>query len=369
MTKRPLWLAALALVACNGGEVDVQGIPSLGNGTHSAGEVAFTRIATEDDGLNVPRDLEFNPDRPGQLWIVNRGDDSTTIIEDAGFRDQSSKHEAGANHRHFMANPAALAFSDNGNFATAQEEDERTQGNLTPPDFMGPTLWTSNLDLFDSGIIGHIDMLHNSPNSVGIAWQQDNEFWVYDGYHEAISHYDFNNDHGPGGSDHSDGEMYRYVQREVTYTEEVPSHLDFGPEMELLYIADTGASRIAVLDTTTGTMGNPIMPNYDSGATQRMMLDADIWTLVEGDALVLADGSAAPIDLVQPSGLEVVGDTLYVSDHETSRILAFDLDGVLIDWLDTGLPAGTLMGIEVDDSGEIWVVDALENEVQRISPK
>ena len=40
------------------------------------------------DGLDDPRDLAFNPQHPGELWVVNREDDSTVIYFDVGTPKQ-----------------------------------------------------------------------------------------------------------------------------------------------------------------------------------------------------------------------------------------------------------------------------------------
>ena len=38
--------------------------------------------------------------------------------------------------------------------------------------FMGLTLWDGNLKEWEGGHLSHLDMLHNSPNGAGIAWEQ-----------------------------------------------------------------------------------------------------------------------------------------------------------------------------------------------------
>jgi hypothetical protein len=58
---------------------------------------------------------------------------------------------------------------------------------------------------------------------------------------------------------------------------------------------------------------------------------------------------------------------LFVTDHATSTIAAFDLEGNLVDWLDTGFPASTLMGMEFDDEGRLYLVDAAGDQLLRIS--
>ncbi len=51
-----------------------------------------------------------------------------------------------------------------------------------------------------------------------------------------------------------------------------------------------------------------------------------------------------------------------------SRIFAFSLDTEqLVDWVDTELPPGSLMGITFDADGNLWFVDAVDARVVRIS--
>src|SRR5690606_38485909 len=117
--------------------------------------------------------------------------------------------------------------------------------------------------IYDSGHASHLDMLHNSPNGVGIAWDHDNVYWLFDGFHESITRYDFRNDHGLGGEDHRDGIIRRYVEGEVSYVPEVTAGMEIDHATGLLYFSDPGNARIAVLDTTSGAPGGPIGPNYD----------------------------------------------------------------------------------------------------------
>jgi sugar lactone lactonase YvrE len=197
-------------------------------------------------------------------------------------------------------------------------------------------------------------MLHNSPNGAGIAWEKDNVYWVADGYHGSLTRYDFQSDHGPGGSDHTDGIVTRYVEGQFSYVSGVPSHMELDRESGTLYVADTGNNRIALLDISTGTRGATIHPNYD-GSEQYYMDGALLETWIDGEA----NG------LVQPSGLALADDRIYVTDNATARITAFDMDGVRLDYLDLGSMMGehALMGIEVAPDGSLYVVDAADDRV------
>lgn len=354
----------LATTGCptgnNGDDDDSDGVAILGNGSHDIAELEVRTWADEGDGLFQPRDLEFHPDRSDELWIVNRGDNSSVILLDAGTDDQESVYRGNTGgSQHFLAQPSALAFSDDGTWASIHETDDQTQGpNGTPADFMGPTLWTDDLDIYDGGHAGHLDMLHNTPNGMGIAWERDRVFWVFDGYHDSITRYNFNDDHGPGGAYHGDGEIERHVEGEVRWREDIPSHLAYDQDEELIYIADTGNNRIAVHDPNSGSEGGAISPNYDGIPRQVEFVGGDCWTLIDGEATD---------EMGRPSGLEIFDDKIFVNDNRTGRIWAFDKDGNLLDYLDTGLDDGALMGMAFNEDGSLWLVDAENDEVLRIS--
>ena len=91
---------------------------------------------------------------------------------------------------------------------------------------MGPTLWSGESSTFDGGDESHLHMLHNSPSGKGIVWERQSRHWVFDGLHNAITIYDFHDDHGLGGSDHTNGEVARYVEGEVRSAPVVPPHLE-----------------------------------------------------------------------------------------------------------------------------------------------
>ncbi len=342
-------------------EPEPEGLAVLGNFQHTIENVEVSTLGSSlFQGLSIPMDLEFNPEAPTQLWVVNKGDSSMTIFADVFGDEPIARKRNAPGNLHFLAKPSSLAFGLPNVLATVHEEDQATQPS-TPADFMGPTLWTANPNIFDGGHGGHIDMLHNSPNAMGIAWEIGNAFWVFDGAHSALTRYNFNMDHGPGGTDHSDGRTHRYVQGEVQRKPGVVSHMFV--HGDLLYVPDTGHNRIATLDINSGTMGPTVGPNYDYRVAdqQRMMMDADLLTFLEGSDIERMSA---------PAGLEIVDDIIYITDNDTSTIFAFDMTGELLDWLDVSevVQPNGLQGMAISEHGDIYIADSVGQTILKIAP-
>jgi hypothetical protein len=361
----------------------------LGNGT--PGSATMTQIVAASDGLDMPRDLAFNT-RMGhedELWIVNMTDNGMVIVQkttdDAA---RTAEHRVDGYALHFMAKPSSIAFGQDqtsdrveltgdtsprlGTFATCQESRNTYNDTAAPNDFMGPVLWSSDLDIFamqnPNGLGSHLDMLHNSPLCVGIAWEgSGNKYWTisgnrgmvadpgFDVIDNAIIRYDFQKDDGIGNDNHLDGESYVYVAGQTAYVAGVPSHLVFDASIRTLYIADTGNGRIAKLDTTAGSPGQQLV-DAENRRTYYMISGAN----------PLVDVVPASAGLVHPSGLKLKNGILYVSDNQTSQISAFDLTGQKVNSFDTGLPEGSLAGINFGPDGKLYFVDMVGNRVFRL---
>lgn len=380
--------------------------PEIGTGDHTPSSVTFVAIADSSDEVQRPTDLAFNPRIPDDLWVTNFNDDSMVIIHEATSQDPDPEYRkdwygsvAGDPASHFMPNPTSIAFGRDetssqpepvgaggalGTFATCGDNRNDYDGFGSPNDFMGAALWPSDLDMFAErpntpfGLGSHLDMLHCSPQCMGIAHQEENIYWAFAGRSRdendpfctptmfgpvcsflndsSIVYYDFQDDHGPGNDDHSDGEAYQYVTGEVDRVPGVPSHLFYEAESEMLYIADTGNSRIAVLDTTTGDIGQDLQPMEPMVA----------WSIVDDAEIVDVVPSGGELD--QPSGLELHNGLLYVSDHATAMIHAYDLDGVRVNWLDTGRDEDALAGMAFGPDGKLYLVDMETDEVLRLDP-
>jgi len=327
------------------------GVVFLGGGTHSVANVEFTEVVGPESGLLAPRDLAFDPFAFDRLWVVDRQRDAVVIVTNPGTAEQSTWLSEGDERAHWLAQPSALAFGQEGFLATAHDSDNGFPDVEDASLHMGPTLWPSDPTDFDGGRPSHLDMVHDSALMGGIAWQSGNVYWIHDGYNGCLTRLDFAAPHEPGGTDHNDADVDRFVCGEVGYVEGVPAHMEWDPEAERLWFADPERGHVAWLDPSTGVEGAAIT---GADAAQR-----NLWT---GASLVpLETGDA----LTQPSGLALYDGLILVSDPATSRLIALNQDGEVVDWLDTRLPAGVLAGITVGPDGALWVVDQRNARVLR----
>lgn len=346
-------------------------------------DVRVSVIATADDGLRGPRDLDFNPEVIGELWVQNRTDDATVTISDAGTDDQKSLRRKDPYALHFMEEVAAISFSTGMKFGSCGESRNTYNGQELPNDFTGPALWSADPAVFavsnpeavvdNSGVdLGsHLDMMHETPLCMGIAWVDANVYFVFEGLTGTIARYDFKSDHGPGFDFHGDGSVERFVDVDVVRVADVPSHLVYDRDSELLYVADTGNARVGVLDVSTSLQ----VRQFDGIETTVQESEGATWTtFVQGGV----DGDAGA-DLQAPSGIALHNGVLYVADNLTSRVSAFDLSGNLLETLDLDIAEGGLMGIRVVDDEDVgadagdetgvslWAVDFLGDQVLRVS--
>jgi len=328
-------------------------------------------IANRSAGLEFPNDLEFHPfaDRKNELWVLCPGTDNTGAYTTTFFDPLTDKNNfdvrRDGNAWHFMALATSLAFGENGNWATAQGILDANRMGIF---FAGPTLWSSDLNIyakigeFPTALVNgsHLDMIHQSPMSMGIAHEVDNVYWVFDGYNGTICKYDFVEPHYPGGPDHSDGKVWRYYDPAIKMSSNasIPSHMVLDKNTGWLFICDTGNKRIIKMNTKSGEIrtGFPIVPNRNQEelALYQEMVGAT-WAVVSDSGLEA------------PSGIALVENRLFVSDFNTGKIHCFDKEShALLASFDTGKTG--VAGLEIGPDGKLWFVNALANEVIRIDP-
>lgn len=322
----------------------------------------YETIGSSSNAVGKPTDLGFHPDlQRYELWVLNYGTansgGSTVTFSDAGKANQTSQWKQDGNAWHFMSLPTGIAFGENGNFATTTGIYDANQNGGAP--FTGPALWSSDPNIYaqpSGGNGSHLDMLHASPNCMGVAHESGNAFWVFDGFNGDICWYDFAEDHGPGNADHADGKVYRVSDFTVSrINDQIGSHLKMDKSSGWLYIVDGGNKRILRMDANSGnTFGTPSFGPYEPLA-EYYYLNNVTWE-------VLADTG-----LVEPSGIEVIDDRMIVSDHATGDIVIYDISGVgavELGRIETGIPG--IMGLEIGPEGFIWYVNNATNEVVKI---
>ena len=330
--------------------------------------IAITTIATANDGIASPIDLDFSrsPLHGNDLWVVTaepKGH-AISIIHDAGTPQQVIRKKKDSRAYHFMWRTMGIAMGTNGAFATAQN-GEPGNNDLNYM-FMGPTLWSADTAVFasryqedDTKLASHLDMLHQSPWGLGIAHDTANVYWVLDARYKDICRYDFRDPHEVGGTDHRDGIIRRYSDVTITPAERGrPSHIDLDPSTGFLYYIDPGKGSVHVLDTRTGRVDQQLTPPKESSenlAEFVSMTDAVTRMVVK------------PGVISEPVGIDVYGNRLLVGDRATGKIHVFalsDTSATLKGAITTGATA--LHGITVGPDGRIWFVDNALGTVRRL---
>ena len=325
------------------------------------------------DGLYKPRDLDIpnDPSRANELWVINENSamfdftngGSTVTYYNYGTDTQWADYRKDAYSAHFMHTASAIAFSGNGGVANTLDTQD-ANGNPNGY-FSGCTLWDSDTSVYarvnqDGPLLGsHWDMIHQSPYSVGIAGGGDNVYWLFDGYHNTIAKYDFNEphpDHEHGGENHYDGVVMRYDEIQVQRVPGLSSHMEIDQESGWLYVCDTGNQRVLRLNTSSGEVGQSLTTYGESLAGYYSMINAEY-------EVVISDS------LVQPTGLDIYNERLLVSDYSTGDIAIYNIENNNVDRLgkiQTGLE-DDIIGIKVDANGSIWIVCKNSNELYQLT--
>lgn len=325
--------------------------------------------------------LAFNPTIEGELWVALRqfpsGKPCNTpppnatssdpacaalpgvmaVVTDATGGAPKGVIKQDGNAWHFMRRPTAVAWGEGVVFASCGEALTDNYEDVDVP-YAGPVLWSSDPAVFgvepteeQNGT--HLDMLHETPYCMGIAHEAGNAFWAFNGQAGALDRVDFHLPHQIGGEDHSDGEVHRYVNGQLARVPEIPSHLAYDSQRDVVYVADTGHGRVLRVDPSTASPGDDI-DVYEQLAASGFMDGATVSELI------------APGRLQHPSGMALDGDTLYVTDNASGLIYVLEVSGTPLRVIDTGLAAGVLGGITRGPDEQLYVTNLKDGSVARI---
>ncbi len=332
--------------------------PLLGQGDGTPASATLTVIETKL--LTHPTDLAFDPADTSKLWVVSPGADRVTLILNPGTPQQKTTGWVDW-QKHFLEEVLSIAFGDGDTFATCGDSRNEYDGLAPPNDFMGPALWpspVSDWEIFgpDASAV-HLDMLHNSPNCVGVAADTANAFWVFNGRSGVLDWYDFKVPHPHGTEDHSDGTKRRYLNVALKRVPGVTANMLVHPDSGWLYIADTGNSRILRVDTSAASQTGQFATYPNEQPMQ----------LMSGE--ITEEFVPASAELVyEPSGMALHDGFLYVSDHASGFLIGLDETGARVNFFDTGLGAGGVGGITVGPDNLLYLVDVKGSRVLRLDP-
>ncbi|GAB4242844.1 MAG: hypothetical protein Kow0027_01560 [Saprospiraceae bacterium] len=331
-------------------------------GEFLAAPPVFAEISAPAGNLDKPTDLTFFPILgKNELWVLNQRNESsggsTLTINDATTDSPEFWHRVDGNAWHFMSLPTGIDFSsDNFNFATSPGIKD---ANHSGGSFTGPTLWSSDPDIYaqpSGGNGSHLDMLHGSPFSMGIAHEVDNVFWVYDDWNGDLVRYDFANDHGPGNDDHSDAIVRRFRNIGISADGDIPNHMKLDKATGWLYFVDNGNDRVMRLDINSGTFGGNLPLINEELAEHSEIINFTVETVV-------SEG------LDQACGLEILDNRLLIGDYATGEIIVYDMDNNFAELgrIQTEDGAG-LTGITIGPDGNIWYVNRNTQKLKRVEP-
>jgi len=322
--------------------------------------VVYDVIGTSADQVVAPKDLDFSPD--GALWSINTNTEgsggSTIKWTNPGEVGQTDLWQRDGNAWHFMSLPTAIAFSDNGNFGTSTGVFDANHDGGAP--FTGPALWSSDPSIYaqpSGGNGSHMDMLHASPYSMGMASVTENAFFVFDANSNDIVYYDFVDDHGPGNTYHGDAIIRRITGTAVNWVSaNVSSHLEMAPNTDWLYVVDGGNSRVLRMDISTGSIGGT-PTNFNN---PEAIAEYSTWNGITVETVVSTG-------LIEPSGVDIIDDRMIITDHSTGDIIIYDISAIPateITRIATGNPG--IQGTVIGPNGFIWYANATTNEIVKV---
>jgi hypothetical protein len=422
--------------------------------------------------LSEPMGMMFRPNVPNQLWIVNHGNDSIAIVKDPASSHPQLEARTDAYAEHFVAKPTGISFGQGETFAISNNSINEVRGMkftknpernqyFAKNHFMGPTLfsaatyalagqskryledWPQPGNGHDAALYSetggcppefwspdvrrcywpregsHVDMLHESPLTMGIIHDRHNAYYVLDGCGSRddrqqcvgdghLVRYDFNRDHQEGNGFHGDGVVWRYPEISFKRVNNVPSGMVIHDGF--LYFANSGKGTIEQVSLDRGNIQKIVRSwsdrtDYDrvgSGIINWVDVtngpgDGDdpnvilAWTKAKGDPVKLAALGKSwipPMEtlaeyayiyrvpqqtiieqkwLSRPSGLATDSRALYVADYESGWIAAFDWKTFKPLWrYRSNLTSISGLTIDPTKPGNLYITDKNTNSLYRL---
>lgn len=348
--------------------------------------------------------------------------DISILSFDAQGEVSASERLADRAKYHYMAHVSSIAFTTgSGRFATCQESTN-TYGGLTARAagergnrFMGPSLFDSDpaqrvtsmgalctpeeLENDTTCFLRHIDMLHESPNCMGIVHDpeaykcgsgsvQKNVFFAFDGWGKddqtanadvnaarsgMLMRYDFERDHGGCNTylcaDHGEAEVRRYEDVILTREPGVVSHMAIDVHRDM-YIADSGGRRLLRVDIDSGRSARSAIYDFPIYSSTHLHFNYKMWSCTMYEVLV--DGSHPGLmpadrgDNFVPAGVAEQNGILYVSSFVSGNVLAVDTyTGEIVATIETGRPRA-LAGLTLKGD-HLYALDQECGELLRVS--
>ena len=109
------------------------------------------------------------------------------------------------------------------------------------------------------------------------------------------------------------------------------------------------------MDITTGSQTGTFVPYAAEPLAENSVYTGTNWSAYINTGIM------------QPSGVDVIGNNLIISDYATGDILIYDCSGAtgtLKGKITTGQPG--VQGVKIGPDGKIWYVNYMTNEVKRV---
>jgi len=382
---------------------------------------AAASLTVVAEGFAGARDVAFTP-TPGahlgtfaegrsfstageEAWVVNAHNHSVSIVSAVGTADATTFSRRDRGYFHYMANATALSFNavaDSGrdadkdtfaSFATCQNSLNTYLDTHVPNYFMGPTLYDTSpaypnlvtregaeCSDADACYFLHSDMLHEAPDCVGIVHDPETAtaygtvFWAVDAFLNDVVRFDFQQPHGPGNMDHSYAAVRRFVDVDVRPDPALHAGMVVDAATRSLFVSSAQTGEILRVDADSGAFsrsargcegeGDDVaecagVPEYPAFSSRLPSFEYSVYECTT--QAVFASG------LDEPTGLALADGVLYVAEHATGAIVAFEVaSGARLGAFETGRP-GALQGMDVSAAGTLYAVDGAADELLEVA--